>query len=96
MVADQRKDTDWEPDIICDRCVANDRIVNSQMDIGTRGSYLLHRRTRVVQGPVMASRSYGDGNKMSLLGQKATFAQPPDMSGLPPIADSGALHAQVR
>jgi hypothetical protein len=43
MVADQRKDADCEPDIICDRCVAKDRPVNSQMDIGARGSYLLHR-----------------------------------------------------
>ena len=47
MVADQRKDADWEPDIICDRlCVAKDRLVNSQMDIGARGSYLLHRNER--------------------------------------------------
>ena len=47
MVADQRKDADWEPDIICDRlCVAKDRLVNSQMDTGERGSYLLHRNER--------------------------------------------------
>jgi hypothetical protein len=46
MVADQRKDADWEPDIICDRCVAKDRLVNSQMDIAARGRYLLHRNER--------------------------------------------------
>ena len=46
MVADQRKDADWEPDIICDGCVAKDRLVNSQMDTGERGSYLLHRNER--------------------------------------------------
>jgi hypothetical protein len=46
MVADQRKDADWEPDIICDRRVAKDRLVNSQMDTGERGSYLLHRNER--------------------------------------------------
>lgn len=46
MVADQSKDADWEPDIICDRCVANDRLVNSQMDIGAWESYLLHRNER--------------------------------------------------
>jgi len=46
MVADQRKDADWAPDIICDRCVAKDYLVNSQMDIGARGSYLLHRNER--------------------------------------------------
>jgi hypothetical protein len=46
MVADQRKDADWAPDIICDRCVAKDHLVNSQMDIGARGSYLLHRNER--------------------------------------------------
>lgn len=43
MAADQRKNADWEPDIICDRCVAKNRLVNSQMDISARGSYLLHR-----------------------------------------------------
>ena len=30
MVADQRKDADWEPDIICDRSVAKDPLVNGQ------------------------------------------------------------------
>ena len=46
MVADQRKDTDWEPDIIFDRRVAKDLMVKSQMDIRSRGSYLLHRDER--------------------------------------------------
>jgi hypothetical protein len=46
MVADQRKDADWEPNIICNRCVEKNRLVNSRMDIGARGSYLLHRNER--------------------------------------------------
>ncbi len=69
MVADQRKDADWEPYIICDRS-----LVNSQMDIGSaRKLFAASQWTCVGQAPVMASRSYGDGDKMSLLGHSRPY-----------------------